>query len=423
MTNDIVIMLVIITLLLAFSAFFSGSETALTAVSRSRIRTFEKRGSKAAARVVRLIEDRERLIGAILLGNNLVNILATALMTTLFATLFPGDFSLVLSTIVMTFLVLIFAEITPKTAAIARPESLSMLVSGPMRLITIIFSPVTAVIQWIVRNGLRLVGIDVAQQIHVLSAADELRGALDLQHEEGRVDKDARDIIRGVLDLDETKIEEIMVHRKSMETIDIDQPVKAIINAVIASKYTRIPLWQSNQDNIVGILHSKDLLRALWKGQTNPSQLNLASIAMEPYFVPETTSLQEQLEAFKDNQQHFALIVDEYGGLMGLVTMEDILEEIVGEIEDEYDKPLQGVHPKVDGSVNVDGHVTIRDLNRIMDWNMPDDQAVTIAGLVIHEAQTIPEAEQVFSFHGFRFEIINRRRNQITALKISPLTP
>lgn len=408
-----------IALLLAMSAVFSGSETALTATSRARMHKLESDGNKRAAAVNEIIRDPERLIGAILLGNNLVNILASALATSLFVSFF-GQSGVALATLVMTALVVVFAEVAPKTAAIARPEAFSMIVAPIMRVIVFLFAPVTRIVQLIVRGALHLVGLNVDRSAHVLSASEELRGAIDLHHVEGRVDKDARDLIRGALDLDEIRLEEIMVHRKSIEMLDLDRPVEVVIGDALRSAHTRLPLYRGDPDNIVGVLHAKDLLRAIWDAEGDAAGVDLAAIARKPYFVPETTTLHEQLDAFKRKQEHFALVVDEYGAIMGLVTLEDILEEIVGEIEDEYDSPVQGVRPQPDGTINVDGDVTIRDLNRAMDWNLPDDEAVTVAGLIIHEAQAIPNVGQTFSFHGCRFRILRRRRNQITAIKITP---
>ncbi|MFQ5563215.1 MAG: HlyC/CorC family transporter [Parvularculaceae bacterium] len=413
-----------IIILLIISAFFSGSETALTATSRARMHKLESDGDRRAATVNRLIRDRERLIGAILLGNNLVNILATSLATSVFIAQFGATgVANAAATATMTVLVLVFAEVAPKTAAIARPDAFAMLVSAPMRMVVFFFAPVTRIVQLIVRGALHLAGLDVRRNAAVLSAAEELRGAVDLHHVEGRVDKEARDLIRGALDLDEIRIEEIMVHRKSIEMLDIERPAEELIQQALESVFTRIPLYKENPDNIVGVLHAKDLLRALWNAGGKASGVDIASLARAPYFVPETTTLQEQLDAFKIKQEHFALVVDEYGALMGLVTLEDILEEIVGEIEDEYDSPVQGVRPQADDSVNVDGDVTIRDLNRAMDWSLPDEEAVTIAGLIIHEAQCIPDVGQTFSFHGLRFRILRRRRNQITAIRIKPVDP
>ena len=408
--------------LLATSAFFSGSETALTAVSKARIHKLESDGAARAGLVGRLIQDRERLIGAILLGNNLVNILATSIATSLFISIFGANgLANALVTISMTILVLVFAEVAPKTAAISRPEPFAMIVAPVMNVVVKIFAPITMVVQIVVRMFLRILGVDVSKGDQVFSAQDELLGAIDLHHSEGRVDKEARDLLRGALELDDLRIEEIMVHRTFIEMLDADEPNAKIVQQVLKSPYTRLPLFRDNQDNIIGIIHAKDLLRALWRAKGDPEQIDFDDIARPPYFAPEKTPLQEQLDRFKIKQEHFALVVDEYGALMGLVTMEDILEEIVGEIEDEYDSPVQGVRPQPDGAYNVDGDVTIRDLNRAMDWNLPDEEAVTIAGLVIHESQSIPEQGQTFSFHGFRFKILRRRRNQITAVKIIPL--
>ncbi len=412
-----------ILMLLGMSAFFSGSETALTATSRARMHKLENDGDRRAKDVNGLIQDRERLIGAILLGNNLVNILATVLTTSLFVSLFgQSGTANVLATVTMTILVLVFAEVAPKTAAIARPDGFAMFVAPVMRIIVSVFAPVTRVVQLIVRGALKLFGLNVEEDEAVLSSTEELRGAIDLHHVEGGLGKEVRDLFRGALDLDEIRVEEIMIHRKSIEMLDLERPAQEIITEALASPHTRLPLYRNDPDNIVGVLHAKDLLRAIWQSK-DATGVDLSTIARTPYFVPETTTLQEQLDAFKLKQEHFALVVDEYGAIMGLVTMEDILEEIVGEIEDEHDSPVQGVRPQGDGSTNVDGDVTIRDLNRAMDWNLPDEEAVTIAGLVIHEAQTIPKAGQTFSFHGFHFNILRRRRNQITAIKITPINP
>jgi len=420
MDPDILLTGASIALLLLLSGFFSGSETALTATSRARMHALEDSGDGRAAAVNRLIRDRERLLGAILVGNNLVNILASALATSLFLRLF-GPAGVAWATMLMTALVVIFAEVTPKPAAIARPDGFAMFVARPMRWIVALLAPVTKVIQVIVRFALRLFGLDVDADQGVLSAAEELRGAVDLHHVEGRVDKDARDLLRGALMLEDVRVDEIMVHRKSIQMIDVGEPISTVVREALESAHTRLPLYENDPDNIVGVLHAKDLLRALNEVEYDPERIDIARIARPPYFVPDTTTLQEQLDAFKRKKEHFALIVDEYGALMGLVTLEDILEEIVGEIEDEHDETVQGLRPQPDGSINVDGDVTIRDLNRAMEWRLPDEEAVTIAGLVIHEARSIPEPGQVFSFHGCKFEILRRRRNQITALKIMPL--
>lgn len=410
----------VIAVLLVMSAFFSGSETALTATSRARMHKLESDGDKRAARVNALIRDRERMLGAILLGNNLVNnsaaVLSGALLTAIF-----GEAGLAYATIIMTALIVVFSEVTPKTLAIARPDAFAMFVAPLMRWIVFFFAPLTRIVQAIVGATLKLFGVDTSAQSSPFTAAEELRGAIDLHHEEGGLERERRDLFRGALDLDNIRVEEIMIHRKSIEMLDLARPTRELISLALKSPHTRLPLYKETPDEIVGIVHAKDLLRAIWDAERDLDELDLKDLSRPPYFVPETTTLQEQLDAFKLKQEHFALVVDEYGSIRGLVTLEDILEEIVGEIEDEHDSPVQGVRPQADGSINVDGDVTIRDLNRALDWDLPDEEAVTIAGLVIHDAQSIPEVGQTFSFHGFRFKILRRRRNQITAIKIAPL--
>ncbi len=408
--------------LLLMSALFSGSETALTAASRARMHKLETDGNGRARRVNLLIRDRERLLGSILVGNNLVNILATTLASGLFVSWFgAGGIAIAVATATMTILIILFSEVTPKTAAISRPDSIALFVAPILRWVVFVFSPVTYVIQGFVRFLLGLLGIDTSKSERIFSATDELRGAIELHHDEGDLERAARDIVRGALDLDEITVGEIMVHRKSVDMLDIDEKPETLLAQAMKSGHTRFPLFRDASENIVGVLHVKDFLRAIWELDGDASRVVVADIARKPYFAPETTTLQEQLDNFRRGQEQFALIVDEYGSIRGLVTMEDIIEEIVGEIEDEHDSPVQGVRPQADGSVNVDGAVTIRDLNRVMDWSLPDAEAVTIAGLVIHEAQSIPEVGQTFSFHGVRFRILRRRRNQITAIKITAI--
>lgn len=404
--------------LLILSAFFSGSETALTAVSRARMMQREKAGDKRAGLVSKLTEARERLIGAMLLGNNLVNILASALTTVLFTQLF-GDSGVAYATLFMTALVLVFAEVLPKTVAISNTDRFALIVAPVVRVVVFVFAPVTAAVQWFIRNLLKLFGIDV-QNVDVLSAHEEIRGQLDYLHREGSVVKDDRDRLGGVLDLHELEVSDVMIHRTKMQSIDIDRPNAEIVDEILRSPYTRIPLWKDRSDNIVGLVHAKDVLRAL-HAKGGPGKVDVVKIAQTPWFVPNTTSLQAQLNAFLKRKAHIALVVDEYGEVQGLITLEDILEEIVGDITDEHDVSAPGVQPNPDGSVVVDGSVPIRDLNRVMDWNLPDEEATTIAGLVIHEARLIPDRGQAFTFHGFRFNVLRRQGNRITSLKIARL--
>ena len=410
----------IVILLLSVSALFSAAETALTAVSRGRMHQLEKDGDRAAARVNRLLGDRESMIGAVLLGYNLINILTSALATEFITRVTPGAWGVVIATAVMTTLVLVFVEVLPKTLAIRRPDDLARGLSAFILLCVRVLDPIVDAIQWIVQHTLRLFGVSIDAKADVFAAHEEIRGAIEFHHEEGAVESRDRRMLGAVLDLSDMDVSEVMVHRKSMALLDADLPPADLISETLEAPYTRLPLYKGDAENIVGVIHAKDLLRAVAAAEGHVDGLDVVAIAREPWFIPETTKLKDQLNAFLRAKNHFALVVDEYGALQGLVTLEDILEEIVGEIEDEHDTAVEGVRRQPDGSVNVDGTVAIRDLNRAMEWDLPDDDWVTVAGLVIHEAQTIPDPGQTFIFHGHRFQVLRRQRNQITALRVSP---
>lgn len=412
----------IVFILLLLSAFFSGSETALTATSRSYMHQRENDGDESAKRVNRLLDHRERLIATILLGNNLVNILASAIATSLMINMF-GDRGVAYATAVMTLLVLIFAEILPKTFALMHTHQMALAVAPIMQVLTVVFRPVNWVIQGIVRVALTLLGANTERVLTAQQTLSELRGAIDLHTGEAEIKEEVkheRAMLRSVLDLTDVEAGEIMTHRKNLVMIDADLPPQEIIALASQSPYTRIPLWRERSENIVGVLHTKAVLRALQATAGNPDSLDILTVCSAPWFVPETTNLLDQLNAFRDRREHFAIVVDEYGDVQGVVTLEDILEEIVGDIVDETDVSVTGVRPQRGGSYLIDGSVTIRDLNREFEWDLPDEGAATIAGLVMSESRTIPTAGQVFTFHGFRFEILQRQRNQIGLLRVTP---
>ncbi|MFT5742895.1 MAG: Mg2+/Co2+ transporter CorB [Paracoccaceae bacterium] len=417
-----------ILVLLVLSGFFSGSETALTAASRGKLRSSAGRGNKGAQRALALTDDSERLIGSVLLGNNLVNILATSLATAMFTRAF-GESGVAMATLVMTLLVLIFAEVLPKTYAITNPELAASRVARPIGVIVMLFAPVVSAVRVLVRGVLSLFGVQTDPDSNILAVREEIAGAIQLGHSEGVVEKEDRDRILGALDLSARTVEEIMLHRSGIAMIDAALPVTEILRLSLESPHTRLPLYRDEPENIVGILHAKDLLRAMHKmlgnGRIEPTELagfDILTVAMPAYFIPETTPLDDQMRQFLRRSSHFALVVDEYGTLQGLITLEDILEEIVGEITDEFDTVEdQTVTRSEDGSFVVDGGMTIRDLNRATDWTLPDEEANTIAGLVIHEAQMIPMQGQVFSFHGFRFEVVEKEDNRLVSLGIRPL--
>ncbi len=419
MEAELVAAIVVIIFLIVFSGFFSGSETSLTATSASNMHKMSKEGDKRASLVEKLISDPESLIGAILLGNNLVNILASSLATYIFLSLF-GEIGVVYATFVMTAIVLIFAEVMPKTYAISNPERMALKVAPLINICVILFSPVVRLIQIVARHTLRLLGIKAADNQRVLSPHDEIRGAIDLQAHEGGIVKEHKDMLAGILDLDEISLEDVMVHRKNVETINAQDNIDDIFQQIVASPYTRLPMWEENQDNIIGVVHAKDVLRVTRKSYGDLDHKILREIAIPPWFVPETTSLREQLKMFLAKKAHFALVVDEYGALMGVITLEDILEEIVGDITDEHDTHNNGVTLLKSGAVIADGGTPIRDLNRQFNWNLNDDEAITIAGYVIDQAEIIPLPGQIFDINGFKLEILKRKRNQITLVKIFP---
>ena len=420
--TDLIFSVVVTVLLMVFSAFFSASETALTAASRARMFQLEKEGEKRALHVNWLFVNRERMVGAVLLGNTFVNIASSALVTAVLLNLF-GDAGVAIATVITTALVLIFCEVLPKTYAITNADGVALRVAGAVRICAQVFSPIVSTVGLLVAVMLRTIGVKSQGLVEDREEAahEELRGAIDLHHKEGAVQTNDRNMLGGILDLKELQVSDVMIHRKNITMIDADLPPEEIIERVLTQPHTRLPVYKGDSDNIIGMLHAKDLLRALSRAQGNIKAVNIASMIAKPWFIPDTSSLTDQLRAFLQRRTHFALVIDEYGALKGLITLEDILEEIVGEIRDEHDVPVSGVRPQPDGTTNVDGWVTIRELNRVMNWNLPDEEATTVAGLVIHEAQAIPEVGQVFRFYNFKFEILRKQRNQITGIRITPI--
>jgi Mg2+/Co2+ transporter CorB len=417
MTTALIVAALVIAGLILLNAFFSAAETALTGASRARMATLEREGDHLAARVNKLNENRERMIGAVLLGANLVQVAASAISSTIFVGLYGPVVGTWITTVLLTVLLLIFGEVGPKTYAITSADKIARVVALPVQWMVRFLAPIVGAVQWIVNNGLKLFGVRVDESVDVLTAARaEIGGAIEMHAEEGGVEAETKQRLLGALDLSELEVADVMIHRKSIKSLDIDLPPREIIAQAMSSPHTRLPLWQGDPDNIVGILHARDLLKAI--AEHGRDNFDVHAIKREPWFTPMQTNAEDQLAEFLRRREHFAIVVDEYGALMGLVTLEDILEEIVGDIKDEHDIAVQGVRPQPDGSVNVDGTVPIRDLNRMMNWDLPDDEAVTVAGLVIHEAQAIPDPGQRFAFHGYRFQVLRRQRNQLTALRV-----
>jgi len=419
---DITLLAIVVCLLV--SAFFSISETAITAVSRARIYHLIMDGDKRAQAVGNLRKKKERLIGGIMLGNTMVNILGSALATALAIQVWGEDHGVLYATIIMTTLIVIFAEVLPKTYAIQNAESTALHLASPLSFVLKILHPLNVALQFIIRNLLKLFGVDITRSNSLFSASDVIRGTIELHHHEGRVVKQDRDMLGSILDMREVAVSEIMAHRMNMETIDANLPANDIISQAVGSIHSRIPFWHDEPDNIIGVLHVKTLIKALRENGGKLDNQHIRRLLVRPWFIPETTTINSQLHAFRAQRQHLALVIDEYGVLQGLVTLEDIIEEIVGRIDDEHDRHITSdIVPIGKDSYMVNGGMTIRDLNREQGWNLPDDEAATIAGLVIHEAQFIPEIGEQFEFHNMRFAILDKKGNQITRLKIEKLTP
>ena len=399
--------------LILLSGFFSSSETAITRISDVKIYQWSENKSSRYKRARELMKSREKIIGILLLGNNIVNILASALATSILIGLF-GDKGIIYATLIMTALIFIFSEVLPKTYAIREPEKLVLYASPIIKIFTIILSPINFLVQRLVSSILNLANKETKNN----DWRQNLRGAILLANNKGDVRKRDRIMLESILDLHEVKVSEIMTHRKNIEGININENIDMIIDLSLKSRFTRLPLWKENADNIIGTLHIKDLLRA--KNSNNSIEIN--EIMQKPQFISENTSLSEQLNNFKKETIQMAFVIDEYGDLQGLITLEDILEEIVGEIFDEFDKQITGPEILEDKSVIVDGAMTIRDLNKLMDWKLEDEEASTIAGLVIDVAQKLPSINETIKINNFNFTILERQRTRITKINIKPIT-
>ena len=408
----------VIALCLLLVALFTGAETALTLAARRRGQEDDPAGHSPLL-VERLMARRDRVLGALVIGSRLAGIVAVAFGASVFVEAY-GARGIWPAIAALTLMLVIFGDVLPRALAVAAPERFARRVSGPLRPLLFLLGPLSSAVNGLVRGLLALFGHAPPAEAPILTAHEELRSAVAQLHREGGVVKADRDRLGGVLDLDELEVSDIMIHRLAMRMVNADEPPGMVVRQILDSPYTRMPLWRGSTDNIIGVIHAKDLLRALADPAVQPDTIDITRIAQKPWFVPDTTRLKDQLNAFLRRRTHFALVVDEYGELRGLVTLEDILEEIVGEIADEHDIAIQGVRQEADGSIVVDGSVPIRDLNRALDWSLPDEEATTIAGLVIHESRIIPQERQAFTFYGKRFIVMKRVKNRITRLRIRP---
>ena len=409
---DLLIFIFNIFLLILLSGFFSSSETALTAVSEARIHELALQGNKRANTIEKILAKKEKMISTILIGNNLVNIVVSVYATS-FAISFFGEFDLIFVTILLTIFLVIFAEVMPKTYAFSNADKLALAVAPVINFFIFILTPATFITEMLAK-------IVSKPKIKDEDAkTEELRGMIRLHAGNESRGKERSKMMSSMLDMDEVTIEAVMTHRGGVTMIDIAEEPEEAFKIIGESPYTRIPIYSGTPDNIIGILHAKELFRTLRRRNFKDIRnVKLSELMSQPYFAPETTLLLDQLEVFKTRREHFAVVVDEYGDFRGIVTLEDIIEEIVGEIDDETDIKVKGVKSQPDGSFIIDGSVTIRDLNRSLGWHLPDQNANTIAGLVLYESKTIPEPGQEFRFHNIRFRILQKKANFISQLRL-----
>ena len=416
MLSSLWLLALIIVLLIIASAFFSSAETALTAASDARMRQLASKGNERARTVEALRADREGLIGSILIGNNAVNVLGSALATSIAISLF-GEGGLVWATIAMTVLLVVFAEVMPKTYAFTYADQYALRIAPTLLWVVRLLSPLSLGIRFLASQMIR------PNPNGDQEREEELRDLIELQGDNGNADdRERKAMLSSILDLNELSVEQIMTHRGTVSMVNADDNIEDILRFVLGSPHTRHPVFSGKPDNIIGVLHVKDLLRALGEAESSGKKPLLPqlvqNIASDAYFIPETSLLFDQLQAFRTRREHFAVVVDEYGDFRGIVTLEDILEEIVGDIDDEHDIGLAGRSAQADGSWLVDGNVTIRDLNRALGWHLPDEDASTLAGLVLFESRTIPSPGQEFRFHDIRFRIVKREGNRLTSLRL-----
>ena len=401
------------------SALCSASEAAVLAASRVRLYHLAKKGNTKASLIINLQAHIGGFISSIILLNTWFNTLVTAFATGILTYLF-GPMGALYAAIGMGAIITVYGEVLPKMYVYTCPDRVAIRFAPFFKPLLSFMTPLTKAINFLAHGSLFILGIKIKQDPSDVTSAEELRGAIELH---AGSSSEERSMLRSILDLTAIEVTEIMRHRKTMFMINTDLPNQEIVDQILKAPYTRIPIWTKNPENIVGILHTKALLRAVQTHKGDLEKLNIKKIATPPWFIPETTTLFSQLAAFRERREHFALVIDEYGDLQGMVTLEDILEEIVGEIVDEHDVEIPGVRIAPDGTYVIDGVVTLRDLNRQFGWELPDESAATLAGLILHETREIPEVGQSFMINGFRMDILRRLRHQITLVRLTPPFP
>lgn len=415
MPEDLLASILIVIFLLLLSGLLSGSETSITSVSKSKIHKLAIRGDKRAQQLLHLIKNKSDFISSLLIGNNFVNILASVLTTAILIKYY-GDKGILYSTILMSLLIVIFSEVLPKNYALIRPDRFALAMSKYLIVFSKIITPIMLLVKAINWSFFKIMRIDLENKATSKTAREDIRNIINMHEDEGRLLKDEGDMLNAILDLKEITVEKIMTHRKNIYSIDLNNK-NEFFPRISKSSFSRIPVWKENPNNILGLIHAKNVLTNL----NDQGQLDITKIKenlIKPWFVPETTKAKDQLNEFIQRKEKLAFVVDEYGELMGLISMEDIIEEIVGNIFDEKDFSTIGIR-KIDiNTYRIRGDVNIRDINRELDIQIPDTFYSTIAGYIIHETESFPDVGQIFSFGDIRYEIVNKNKNQITQIKM-----
>lgn len=409
----IILSVLIIFGLLLFSATLSGIETAVVAASPGRMQKLKAEGSLKANIVLGLLKIKDKVISTLLVLMSISNTVCTTVAAGLFINLYGDELGTLISSGVMSIFIIVFAEVIPKAIAVAKAEVIALHVSPYLNLSLKLMKPLNYLLDWAVRIFCYIFRINLKD---TFTGADELRGVIEHQHQEGNVFKEDRDMLDGILDISAMTISSIMVHRSNMKTIDASIPIKKIVAQALGTTHTRIPVYKGTKDNIIGILHIKSLLKSLHDNDFNYSKITLNDFIASPWFIPDNSLVNQQLHEFKKRKTHFALVVDEYGQIKGLVTLEDVLEEIVGQIDDEHDKPINTITQKDENQYLINGSMPIRDINREMDWDLDDESAHTLAGLLIEHARRLPEQGESFMINDIKFTIITRDNNKLKSI-------
>jgi Mg2+/Co2+ transporter CorB len=406
----------ILGILIILSAYFSGSETGIMSLNRYRLRHLEKQNHQGAKRVSKLLERPDRLIGLILIGNNLVNIAASAIATIIGLRLF-GDMGVLIATIALTLVVLIFSEVTPKTLAALYPEKIAFPSSIVLSFLLKLLFPFVVAVNWITNGLLMLIGVSSEQRVQHSLSSEELRTVVN--DSGAMLPERDQNMLVGILDLEKVTVEDIMIPRNELVGIDINEDWKKIQKQLAQSNHTRVLLYRDNMDDVVGYIHLRDALKLLFKNQFTKTTLIRA--IKELYFIPEGTTLNVQLLKFQHAKERLGLVVDEYGDIQGLVTLEDILEEVVGDFTTTMTPTTsEEVNAQPDGSYLVDGSATVRDINKEMTWTFPTNGPKTLNGLIIEYLEDIPEANLSVRIAGYPLEIVDVSDNMIKTVRILP---